>query len=533
MNLQSLLEKIDHLQSEIAAHGKLSSDTLKKIQYRFRLDWNYHSNAMEGSTLTREETRSVMVNNIEVRGKPLKDINEMRGHDNVITDILKMGKGELRISEKRIKDIHKAIIYEDDPTKKEMIGKWKTLNNEIINYRGEKIVFTDHADVPNEMHGLINWLNAETEKIQRRAADAFHPVLLAFEFHLRFVTIHPFYDGNGRTSRIFMNLALISFGYPPVVIKLKEKDRYNQYLADIQAYGGNPDLLYEYLCGLLIHSQELVLDAIAGKDISRPEDLDKKIDLLKAELAEVDKDNVVEVELGAQVLDSIYDEWLSPLLKSFIHQVRKFDDLFLNTFHSVTFKLDEGEETQTIKVRFDDKNEQTIIDEVRQEFQDGIPEFLFFADISMEASYGTFRKGAGLSLQKHGFSIEVNFDHLHYSVSVTEFYPGRDPEVTGVINHLLNNEDCQYVYFGEKGGVYPGGKMAEDTTEVNGEKIILISSRKDILSGKIANNGLKRLIEPRLLHKPLTESEANALVDKLGTTIYDHIDYWTKKEGIR
>ncbi len=96
----------------------LPADLLKKINYKFRLEWNYTSNSMEGNSLTRSETRSVMIGNITVDGKPIKDILEIKGHDEVISNIIKTGKGELNISEKRIKEIHTGIMHEEDPVKK-------------------------------------------------------------------------------------------------------------------------------------------------------------------------------------------------------------------------------------------------------------------------------------------------------------------------------------------------------------------------------------------------------------------------------
>src|SRR3984957_21272437 len=97
MELKELLTRIDELQAQIQAKGKLDDETLKKINYKFRLDWNYNSNVMEGNSLTRSETRSVMIDNITIEGKPLKDVLEMRGHDNVVTEILQIGKGEMNL----------------------------------------------------------------------------------------------------------------------------------------------------------------------------------------------------------------------------------------------------------------------------------------------------------------------------------------------------------------------------------------------------------------------------------------------------
>ncbi len=136
MKLQETLHKIDLLLTEIDQLNKLSQDVLKKINYKFRLDWNYYSNRMEGGTLTRQETRSVMVGNITVQGKPIIDVMEMQGHDAIVCEILSMGKGETRISEKRIKQVHRSIIKETDDTKKnKQIGVWKLKPNEIINYK--------------------------------------------------------------------------------------------------------------------------------------------------------------------------------------------------------------------------------------------------------------------------------------------------------------------------------------------------------------------------------------------------------------
>ncbi len=336
MALHPLLNQIDELHAAIEAAGKFDPEVLKRINYKFRLDWNYHSNAMEGNSLTKEETRSVMVNNVTVEGKPLKDVLEMKGHDEVITDILKISKGELGLSEKRIKEIHKAIIHEDDPEKKQKIGQWKTGNNHLINYKHEKFDFRDYSAVPDAMHELMNWLNAQTQQWKDQKNDL-HPALIAFEFHLKYLTIHPFYDGNGRTARIFTNLILISFGYPPIIIKKEEKEMYYRYLADVQGYGGDPDLYYEFMCNLLIHSQELVLKAINGESIEDPDDLDKGIELLKRTLA-ISKDDI---QKSPEVINKLWRESIEYLKENFLVLQSKFKSLFENSHITMTARFTE------------------------------------------------------------------------------------------------------------------------------------------------------------------------------------------------
>ena len=162
-----------------------------------------------------DETRSVMVGNINVENKPIKDILEMNGHDKVITDILKVGRGEIRLSEARIKEIHKGIMHEENEEDKKKIGIWKTTLNYVINYKKERFDFVPPEEVPEKMHNLLDKTNAAIDSIRKKKKNAPHPLDVALQFHLDYVLIHPFYDGNGRTARLLTNLLLISFGYPP------------------------------------------------------------------------------------------------------------------------------------------------------------------------------------------------------------------------------------------------------------------------------------------------------------------------------
>lgn len=319
------MTKIDQLQSEIDAHGQLNAELLKKIQYKFRLDWNYFSNAMEGNSLTRSETKQLMMDNVTIDGKPFKDISEMRGHDEVVQEIFKIGKGDVRISEKRIKEMHKAIMHEDDPEKRAFIGKWKQSNNHLINYRNEKFDFLDYSQVPEAMHALLNKTNAEIDALKSDKKEHKHPVLIAFEFHLEYVRIHPFYDGNGRTARLLTNLLLISFGYPPFLLSEKSRNSYNRILAEIQGYGGDRKDFHVLIGSLLIESQKLVLDAIAGKDISDEDDIDKEILLWKQGLGK--SENEV-IEKNTTVVSDVYENSLKPLFEEFLKQTETFSDLF-------------------------------------------------------------------------------------------------------------------------------------------------------------------------------------------------------------
>lgn len=321
MSFAEKLQTIAQLQQAIEQHGKLKDDLLKKINYKFRLEWNYTSNSMEGNSLTKQETRSVMVGNITVEGKPIKDVLEIKGHDEVITQILQMGKGELNISEKRIKEVHKAIIHEEDPEKQKQVGIWKTQPNYLHNYKGERFDFVAPAEVPERMHQLINELNVRKNNI-KSSIDA---VELACWFHLEYITIHPFYDGNGRTARIFTNLILISYGLPPLYIKEEERSTYYQYLADIQGYGGSAELFYEFMADRLIRSLQIVLDAIEGKDIEEKDDWEKQLILLRTELNDTEE---VKIPKTNEAVLKVFTSSILSFLEKLLPKLESFDDFF-------------------------------------------------------------------------------------------------------------------------------------------------------------------------------------------------------------
>jgi len=328
MAYTNIKQKIDLLREQIASHGKLTPEQLKKINYKFRLEWNYNSNSMEGNTLTIEETRSVMVGNIMVDKKPYKDIAEMKGHDEVISDILKIGKGELRLSEARIKQIHEAIMYEETEEKKAKIGKWKQINNYIYNYKGERFDFVDFKEVQDKMHDLLNRTNAAIDAIENNKKHALHPLDVAFNFHLEYVNIHPFYDGNGRTARILTNLILIALGYPPFWITEPQRAPYSNYLGDIQGYAGDPDLFHNFLAELVLRSQQLIIDVIEGRDIEADDDLDKEIALLKKELQA--KAPLKNPALIQKVFVNLQNE----IWPSLLNVLNKFDQFFFKNIVS-------------------------------------------------------------------------------------------------------------------------------------------------------------------------------------------------------
>jgi Fic family protein len=419
MSYSEKRKQIDLLQEKINAHGALSAEVKKKINYKFRLDWNYYSNSMEGNTLTKDETRSVMIGNLTIGGKPIKDVLEMNKHNEVISEIMKIGKGEARLSEGRIREIHKGIMHEEDESKMKKIGTWKTEPNYILNYKGEKFQFALPAEVPARMHELLNRTNAAIDSIEQNKNDAAHPVDIALKFHLEFVSIHPFYDGNGRTARILTNLLLIFLGYPPFWVKTNERNTYNQYIADIQGYGGKPDVFFDFAAEMILRSQQLIIDAIEGKNIEDEDDLDKELALLKASLKGED---VYKVAASSQNIADAIEDNIIPICRMIEKKCGELNDLFFDFDKKIYFgfKQEGGSKKLGSKEsEWDILIENWLHKQIRKENKQ-LSEFRFFYEL----------KGLKKTDNANSFTagIEIYF-HDYYYVANTREQRGREIKI--------------------------------------------------------------------------------------------------------
>lgn len=325
--MQELLLRIEQLKGAIEQLRPLDKHTLGKIEQKFRLDWNYHSNAIEGNSLNFGETKSFLLHGITAAGKPLKDHLDLRGHNEAILALEDIIKEERPISEHFIRELHQVILVEDSynpaqtpddlPTRKKIkVGQYKSTNNHVQTSTGEIFYFASVEETPAKMNDLIEWLREHKEQE--------NPVVVAALFHYKFIVIHPFDDGNGRLARILMNFILMRAGFPPVVIKTKEKEAYFRALR--QADGGNTSAFVEYIAEQLLASLELYLTGARGESIEELEDVDKEFELFKMELE--GKEEVV------YLTEENYEEKLGgslfPLLIEATKKLEKIDSMFQN-----------------------------------------------------------------------------------------------------------------------------------------------------------------------------------------------------------
>lgn len=329
------VEKSIKLKRELDSLRPLKKEDELRIMQKFRLDWNYHSNNLEGNTLTYGETKALILFGITAQGKPLKDHFEITGHDEAIKWVSEIVKQERPLTENFIRELHKLILkepYEVDaitpeglPTKKKVnVGSYKSTPNHVRTRSGELFRFATPEETPALMNDLLNWYRSKVDE------KNINPILLAAEFHYKYIRIHPFDDGNGRTARILMNFILMQFGYPPVIIKTNDKENY--FAALRQADAGLLEPFIEYISRNLNNSLELMIRGAKGESIEEPDDLDKEIALLEQKLKTVAQP--IEISKSQKAVLELYDNSISELIEKFIDKGEKFEKFYVkNIFY--------------------------------------------------------------------------------------------------------------------------------------------------------------------------------------------------------
>lgn len=339
MSINSITQRIDKLVQELKALRPIEREQEQRVMQKFRLEWNYNSNNIEGNQLDYGETKALLLFGITAQGKPLKDHLEVQGHDEAIKYIQEIIKQEIPLTEHFIRELHQMILknpYEVDAItsngklvkRKVNIGKYKTHSNHVITKTGEPFYFATPEETPAKMHDLISWYkNAMDSK------DA-SPFLIAAEFHYRFVSIHPFDDGNGRLSRILMNFILMQFGLPPVVIKAEKKEEY--YSALQQADSGKLEVFFDYIGTQLIHSLEIMIKGAKGESIEEENDLDKRLALIKLKAKGL-RDGEVKHHKNTDILNKLLEINIIPSLEKIRENHLKITPFF--TYSEISYYI--------------------------------------------------------------------------------------------------------------------------------------------------------------------------------------------------
>lgn len=210
-----MLSRILKKKERLDAARPLSKHTLRTLQEKLFLEWTYNSNAIEGNTLTLNETK-VVLEGITVGGKTLREHLEVINHRDAIRYVEEIVRQEEPLSEWQIKNLHRLVL--------------KGIDNAYAGtYREEQVFISGAEHVPPAPY-LIQEKMEQMMKWYKDKGDSLHPIERGAMLHVMFVGIHPFIDGNGRTARLLLNLELMKDGYPPVIIKVENRLAYYEAL---------------------------------------------------------------------------------------------------------------------------------------------------------------------------------------------------------------------------------------------------------------------------------------------------------------
>lgn len=355
MNKKQIFSEIDLLYNELIELKPISKENQDRLNRKFRLEFQYNTNHLEGNTLTYAETELLLIFD-ETRGShTLREHEEMKGSD-VAFELVKdlASDRERPLTEAFIKNLNQillvrpywkdAITEDGQKTKRKIIvGDYKKNPNSVLLENGEIFQYASPMETPQLMGELLEWFNEELSR------GELNPLELAARLHHRFVLIHPFDDGNGRISRLLLNYVLFHFDLPPIIIKSDDKSNYLRSLRDADT--GDIDSFISYLGTQLLWSMQMLLRAAKNESIDELDDWKKNLKILKREL---DGSDEIKLRKSDDVIHELINEQILPFGLKIGEELSDFSDLFLSSnvyynspktfrFSFLTASIDEGE----------------------------------------------------------------------------------------------------------------------------------------------------------------------------------------------
>lgn len=216
--IKKLLKEVDALKEQLSILRPLPEEALRKIQDALDIEYTYESNRIEGNTLTLQETALVVNEGVTISGKSMREHLEAINHTEAISYIKDIAKQDIEISERTIKEIHALILHGID---RENAGRYRTV----------PVMISGSAHMPPQPYLIEKQMEDFMIRFKQMEKEMVHPVLVAAYLHGELVRIHPFIDGNGRTSRLLMNLYLLRNGYVIITLKGCNDEKVNYYMA--------------------------------------------------------------------------------------------------------------------------------------------------------------------------------------------------------------------------------------------------------------------------------------------------------------
>lgn len=245
-DLQSTFERLYQKKQHLQSSRPLPAIALNKIKESLSIEWTYNSNSIEGNTMSLRETQMVLQEGITVKGKSLREHFETHNHDKAIDYLYSIIEDNYKLRSIDILSLHGLVLrsIEDD-----FAGR---IRNGGVRITGANFTPPNANKVADLLDELIDFINTNPLQL--------NDIELATIFHHKLLWIHPFFDGNGRTVRLSMNLLLMRNGFPPAIILKNDRKKY--YEALNQTNNGNYQKLTLLMCQSLERTLNIYINAL-------------------------------------------------------------------------------------------------------------------------------------------------------------------------------------------------------------------------------------------------------------------------------
>ncbi len=247
---QSTFERLYDKLAVLKQSRPLPSIALRKIKEALTIEWTYNSNSIEGNTLTLRETQLVLQEGITIKGKSLREHFEAKNHEKAIDSLYLLVNENYTLRSLDILSLHAMVLQMIED---EFAGR---LRNGGVRISGANFVPPNASKVSQLIDELIDFVNKNPLGL--------NDIELATVFHHKLVWIHPFFDGNGRTVRLVMNLLLMRKGFPPAIILKNDRKKYYEALK--QANQGNYQKLMLLMCQAVERTLNIYLSSLPDND---------------------------------------------------------------------------------------------------------------------------------------------------------------------------------------------------------------------------------------------------------------------------
>lgn len=234
---------VDQKLEKLSLLKPLIEDKARRLARQAKLEHVWSSNVLEGNSLTLKETSSIINDGITV-GKSVRETLEAINLSQAYDYMLLLAEDKQELTETVIKKLNRLVMFNTAQTH-ELAGTYRKTKAWPKGYEDQPYI--SPTAIVDKMKQLISWSKENKERL--------HPVIYAADLHQKFVTIHPFSDGNGRTARLLMNLALIQANYPVININSTVRQEYMKALA-VSRENGKTEIFEEFII-------EYVLDKLS------------------------------------------------------------------------------------------------------------------------------------------------------------------------------------------------------------------------------------------------------------------------------